>query len=142
VLTNQTFRCKEVGESTWQIFDQPATHPCCPEYVTSYHCKVRTVPEECLKEIQKLSTSGAFSSDHIQQHLYRSKGWNVATDLIYQIGYRVRCKLFGGNGNNDTLHLKSQQEARQKRGDIYDVHYSPSGSLKNIVWVSSVLVLL
>jgi hypothetical protein len=90
-----------VGESTWQIFDQPATHPCCPEYVTSYHCKIRTVPEECLKEIQKLSTSGAFSSDHIQQHLFRSKGWNVATDLIYQIGYRVRC-----NGNNDTLHLK------------------------------------
>ncbi len=136
-VTNQNFRCKEVGENTWQIFDQPATHPCCPDYVTSYHSKVRTVPEECLKEIQKLASSGVFSSDHIQQHLYRSNGWNIATDLIYHIGYRVRCKLFGGNGNNDTLHLKSQQEARQKRGDIYDLHYSQSGSLKNIVWVSS-----
>jgi hypothetical protein len=134
--------CKEVETDTWHIFNQPASHPCCPDYVTSYHQKIRSLPEECLLEIQKLASTGVFGSEQIQKHLFNTKGWNVATELIYMIGYRARCKMFGGTGNNETLHLKHQQDARRKRGDKYDLHYSESGNLKHIVWVSSFAHLL
>jgi hypothetical protein len=136
------FNVKEKGEHCWHIFNRPDNHPCCPGYSTSYHQKVASLPEDCLKEIKKLATSGAFESKPIQDHLYRTNGWKVATELIYMIGYRARAKIFGGTGSNDTQHLLVQQEQRRSCGDTYDLHYSPKGSLKHVVWVSSFAHLL
>ena len=136
------FKVFEDGEDCWRIVNRPDNHPCCPEFASSYHQKVAFLPEDCLKEIKKLAPSGAFDSKSIQEHLHKTNGWKVATELIYQIGYRARAKIFGGTGSNDTLHLIAQQEKRRQMGDTYDLHYSSQGSLKHVVWVSSFAHLL
>ena len=136
------FKVYEKGEDCWHIVNRPDAHPCCPEFSTSYHQKVRFLPEDCLKEIKKLAPSGAFDSKSIQDHLHATNGWKVATELIYMIGYRARAKIFGGTGSNDTLHLIAQQEKRRQMGDTYNLHYSSQGNLKHVVWVSSFAHLL
>ena len=140
---NIQFKCSETANDTWNVTDLPETHPCCASNpVTNYHQRTRTLPDECLQIIQKLATSGAFDSKSIQKHLHSTHGWNVATDLIYMIGYRARAKMFGGDGCSDTAHLVQQQEERRALGDIYDLHYSDKGNLTHIVWVSSFAHLL
>jgi hypothetical protein len=100
------------------------------------------LPDDCLEEIQKLATSGAFDSKSIQNHLHDTMRLYVSTDLIFMIGYRARAKIFGGNGCSDTAFLLQQQAERRALGDIYDLHYTKDGSLSHIVWVSSFAHLL
>jgi hypothetical protein len=138
----QQFKCKEVKEGEWHISDFPDTHACCPPTETNYHQRTRTLPDDCLEEIQKLATSGAFDSKSIQNHLHDTMRLYVSTDLIFMIGYRARAKIFGGNGCSDTAHLLQQQAERRALGDIYELHYTKDGSLSHIVWVSSFAHLL
>jgi len=138
----KSFKCRELKEGEWHVSDFPDTHACCPPTDTNYHEKTRTLPDDCLQQIQKLATSGAFDSKSIQTHLHDTGGWYVSTDLIYMIGYRARTKMFGGNGCSDTAHLVQQQAERRVLGDIYDLHFTKDGSLSHIVWVSSFAHLL
>jgi hypothetical protein len=56
------------------------------------------------------------------------------TQLIFNIGYRVRAKVFG-QADSDMAHLLQLQKARQAQGDTFDLHFTPEGGLKCVFFM-------
>jgi hypothetical protein len=65
------------------------------------------------------------------------------TQLIFNIGYRVRAKVFG-QADSDMAHLLQLQKARQAQGDTFDLHFTPEGGLKCVffTWINQTKISL
>ena len=100
---------KDAGE--WVIKQMPLSHECCkgdtktPSALLSSQA---ALPQHVFKEIQRLACGQAFNSASIQRHIQIHEKHMVDTQLIFNIGYRARHKLFGSTG--DLSHLYEQQK--------------------------------
>ena len=116
-LCNVTFNANKISDAdgeTWSISKMPTCHSCGS---TSKTTKVETslvtlkdnLSVAICEEIERLGSSGAFTSKQIQTHLLQAKPpVLVDTRLIHNIAYRFRQKLFGHKG--DLINLLEQQK--------------------------------
>ena len=70
-------------------------------------------------------------------------GLFLDTQLIFNIGYRVRAKVFGQE-QSDMTNLLALQKARQAQGDTFDLHFTPEGNLKCVffMWINQTKISL
>ena len=95
----------------WVLKNLPSVHACCGPKLkvsSSLVCKQDVLSGPVFKDIQRLACSACFSSQTIQTFIKNTHSTLVDTKLIYNIGYRAREKLFGGNG--DLQQLLEQQK--------------------------------
>ena len=94
----------------WLLKNLPSVHSCGPKtkVASSLVCKQDVLSGPVFSDIQRLACSGCFTSHSIQTFIRATHSILVDTKLIYNIGYRAREKLFGGNG--DLQQLVEQQK--------------------------------
>ena len=78
-----------------------------------YHDCVATLDSETYSTIRQLACTGVFTSHLIAKHILISTKLIIDTTLIFNIGYRVRAKLFGNH--TDTTYLLEQQKVYTSR---------------------------